>query len=151
MVVAELFLAKASYDDTRFEHFKFAGGTLYMECGALTGGRTVVEESRSAALEGDAARALAEAAIGVDKAAARATKAPPGDFKGLLDPGVVEVSLRTPATTPSGRTSFTTGLNDVVNGGSALERSTLKLARTMRGAATEPPCGQQLFFGIPRG
>jgi hypothetical protein len=148
-----LYLAKGSFSTTEFEQFSLSSNSLFFECGKIRRGKNIPESQGIVSLEGATSSEIV--LLGMEILGRAATSDPlslaePGNLKGFMDSGKVVLNL----STKDNRTAeINTGLNQVSEPLTSLERSLLKLSKLLRAQVknsrgSDILCGNDIFFGI---
>lgn len=142
----ELAMSRASLVDTDFEHFKFAGGKIFKECGKVRRGRFLAEDHVLLPLRNPNGGPLTRQAndfLEVYRERKWNWDAP-GTNKSLADPGILKMSLQIGGK----RVEVNTSLDSISDPKSRVERSLRSLVLSLRGVAGGELCGNKQFYGL---
>lgn len=148
-----LYLAKGSFATTEFEQFSLSGNSLFFECGKIQRGKNIPAAQGIITLNNEGASELilmGMEILGRASVSDPLSLATPGDLRGFADSGKIILNLQTKDNKSA---QLNTGLNEVAEPATILERNILKLTQTLRAQVKEKRgseglCGNESFFGI---
>lgn len=143
---AELFMSRATLNDTHFEQFKVDNNRMYYECGVIRRGRFAAEEQKVAEVPAEKTEALTQVVADLMKAIneSKASFEAPGVNKDLVDPGQLYLTFVTPGQEKEIKTSF----DSVMTGRTIPEQKLHKVASVIRNFVGAPLCNSLNFFGL---
>ena len=129
-----------------FEQFKLDSNRLFIECGAVSGGRHSAKEQRIVALSPEQLDDVKSKAWQVRRYVEelRAQFKASGTGSTIFDPGRLSLELRF----DDGSHKIETSFDSIANGTEGREAVVKEVVQAIRAAAGNPPCGKGTFYGL---